>query len=251
MRQVIMKPYAACVFGILTAALILTACSALGAPTATQAPTASPTFDYCGPEGIKGVAGAVNEFMRRFDDESVLASNVPRSQLAPHISALQTIRRGAQDQRVPSCLTHLKQLQLVHMNTVINTLLAFLGGGSQSGVTQGIEVARQQHDEYVLELARLMGVTPVVVTPPPTQPVTPGAQPGPGIVALNPGPFPINLRATPAMDGELVTTLDVGQSVTALAASSDGQWYQVVVPGRPDQTAWVLATEVRLISATP
>jgi hypothetical protein len=235
---------------ILSAVLGLTACGQ-ASPTATAQPPASATIDYCSPENVRGVAGAVNEFMRRFDDASVLASNVPRSQLAPHISVLQDIRRGAQDQRVPSCLSQLKQLQLVHMNTVINTLLAFLGGGSQSGVSQGIEVARQQHDEYVLELARLMGVTPVVVTPPPTVPVTPGAQPGPGIVAINPGPFPINLRAAPDRAGELVATLDVGQSVTALAASSDGQWYQVVVPGRPDETAWILAIEVRLVNATP
>jgi hypothetical protein len=96
-----------------------------------------------------------------------------------------------------------------------------------------------------------MGVTPVVVTRPPTAAVTPGVAPGPGIVALNPGPFPINLRSGPSTDSDLVTTLDVGQSVTALAASSDGQWYQVVVPGKPDQTAWVLATEVKLVSATP
>jgi hypothetical protein len=152
---------------------------------------------------------------------------------------------------VPACLTELKRLQLVHMNTVINTLLAFLGGGSQSGVTQGIETARQQHDEYVLELARIMGVTPVVVTRPPTQAATPGVIPGPGIVAVNPGPFPVNLRSAPSTDADLVTTLDVGMSVTALAASSDGQWYQVVAPGKPDQTAWVLATEVRLVSGTP
>jgi len=246
-----MKRIATYVIVASAAVLILTACGGQAAPTVTPSPAVSPTFDICSPANIKGAAGAVNEFMRQFDDESVLASNVPRGQLAPHISALQGIRRGAQDQRVPGCLTQLKQLQLVHMNTVINTLLAFMGGGSQSGVTQGIEVARQQHDEYVLELARIMGVTPVVVTPPPTQPVTPGAVPGPGIVAVNPGPFPINLRASPSLDGELVTTLDVGQSVTALAASSDGQWYQVVVPGKPDQTAWVLATEVRLVEATP
>jgi hypothetical protein len=43
----------------------------------------------------------------------------------------------------------------------------------------------------------------------------------------------------------------VGASVSALAASSDGQWYQVVVPGRPDETAWVLATDVRLVTGTP
>ncbi|HET6847023.1 MAG TPA: SH3 domain-containing protein, partial [Anaerolineales bacterium] len=64
-------------------------------------------------------------------------------------------------------------------------------------------------------------------------------------------PFPVNLRAAPSNDADLVTTLDVGASVTALAASSDGQWYQVVVPGKADQTAWVLATEVRLVTGTP
>ncbi|HET6846292.1 MAG TPA: SH3 domain-containing protein, partial [Anaerolineales bacterium] len=216
-------------------AIVLSACGAQGTAVATLAPTASGTPDICSPDNIKGAAGAVNEFMRQYDDESVLASNVPRSQLAPHIASLQAIRRKAQDQRVPACLTELKRLQLVHMNTVINTLLAFLGGGSQSGVSQGIETARQQHDEYVLELARIMGVTPVVVTRPPTQAVTPGVAPGPGIVALNPGPFPVNLRAAPSSDADLVTTLDVGASVTALAASSDGQWYQVVVPGKADQ----------------
>ena len=246
-----MKSFATTILAVLLAALVLAACGGQATPAATELPSASPTIDVCGPENIKGAAGAVNEFMRRFDDESVLSSNVPRSQLAPHISALQTIRRGAQDQRVPSCLTQLKQLQLIHMNTVINTLLAFLGGGSQSGVSQGIETARQQHDEYVLELARLMGVTPVVLTPPPTQAVTPGALPGPGLVAVNPGPFPVNLRSAPSADGDLVTTLDVGASVNALAASSDGQWYQVVVPGRPDETAWVLATDVRLVTGTP
>ena len=247
-----MRSLVARVLIITVGAAVLTACAGKGGSVvATIAPTASSTPDICGPENVKGAAGAVNEFMRRYDDESVLASNVPRSQLAPHIASLQTIRRGAQDQRVPPCLTELKRLQLVHMNTVINTLLAFLGGGSQSGVAQGIETARQQHDEYVLELARIMGVTPVVVTRPPTQAATAGAAPGPGMVALNPGPFPVNLRAAPSADADLVTTLDVGASVTALAASSDGQWYQVVVPGRPQETAWVVATEVRLVSATP
>jgi hypothetical protein len=74
-------------------ALTLAACGAQGAPAATLAPTASSTPDICSPGNIKGAAGAVNEFMRQYDDESVLASNVPRSQLAPHIASLQAIRR--------------------------------------------------------------------------------------------------------------------------------------------------------------
>jgi hypothetical protein len=237
---------------VAVAAVTLTACGALGKGSPTPGITA--TVDYCAPDNIKIAAGLVNEFMRQFDDESALASNLPRSQLATHISTLQAIRRAAQDQRVPTCLAQLKQLQLTHMNTVISTLLGFLGGGDQASVSQGIDVARQQHDQYVLELAKVLGVTPIVVTRAPTPEPTEvlGGTPGaPAVMALNPGPFPINLRGTPSESGELVATLDVGKAVLALAESSDGKWVQVVVPGHPDETAWVLSSEVQLSSPTP
>jgi hypothetical protein len=45
------------------------------------------------------------------------------------------------------------------MNTVINTLVAFMGGADQAAVDQGIALARDQHDQYTLELARLLGLT--------------------------------------------------------------------------------------------
>jgi hypothetical protein len=61
------------------------------------------------------------------------------------------------------------------MNTVINTLIAFLGGSDQKTVDQGIALARQQHDQYTLELARLLGLTvePATIISPATETPTP------------------------------------------------------------------------------
>lgn len=102
--------------------------------------------------------------MREFDDASVLASNLPREQLSDSIANLQRIRREAEDEKIPPCLTNLKTHQVEHMNTVINTLVAFIGGANKETLEQGIGVAREQHDSYTLELARLLGLTVVPAT---------------------------------------------------------------------------------------
>ena len=60
---------------------------------------------------------------------------------------------------MPVCLETLKTYEVDHMNSVINTLIAFMGGAEQPTVDQGINIARQQHDEYTVELARLLGLT--------------------------------------------------------------------------------------------
>jgi hypothetical protein len=120
-------------------------------------PTATP--DPCSDENIEAEVAKVHKFMREFDDASVLAANMPREQLGTAIAGLQKIRRDAEDQLVPSCLFMLKTYQIAHMNTVINTLIAFLGGSEQDVIDQGIALARQQHDQYTLELARVLGLT--------------------------------------------------------------------------------------------
>jgi hypothetical protein len=177
--------------------------------------------------------------------------------LATRIAALQSIRRQAQVQSAPGCVAQLKQLQLTHMNTVIDTMLAFMSRGDQGAVAQGVEAGRAQHDQYVLELARVMGIPAAAVTPRPTlsaasppegTPVDAGQS---AFVALNPGPVPITLRAVPATAGEAVATLPVGGSATALGGSTDGEWIQVVVPDHPYQTAWVLASLVQITVPTP
>lgn len=109
--------------------------------------------------------------MREFEDASQLASNLPAQQLPQLISNLQRIRRGAEDAQIPACLATLKTHQLNHMNLMIQTLLAFVGGADQEELTNGLELARQERDLYSLEIIRLLGVTlaPITATPPASQ----------------------------------------------------------------------------------
>src|SRR6266508_5608315 len=161
--------------------LVLTGCGSTPSsptvvvPAATEtnelvSPTISTTPDPCSPGQIEAEVQKVHSHMREFDDASILASNMPREQLSTSIADLQRIRREAEDELVPACLTDLKTYQVQHMNSVINTLIAFMGGADQQSLDQGIALARQQHDQYTLELARLLGLTVVPATPPPSAP---------------------------------------------------------------------------------
>ena len=148
-------------------------------PTATATwvtpatPTVSMTPDPCAPGQIETEVQKVHKHMREFDDASILASNVPREQVSDAIANLQKIRRASEDESIPVCLTNLKAYQVEHMNSVINTLIAFMSKADQKIVDQGIGVARQQHDQYTLELARVLGLTvmpaTVVATSAPTE----------------------------------------------------------------------------------
>ncbi|HEY3473264.1 MAG TPA: hypothetical protein VGK56_01570, partial [Anaerolineales bacterium] len=86
---------------------------------------------------------------------------------------LQRIRRAAEDQSIPACLTQLKTYQVQHMNSVISTLVAFMGGTDQQSLDRGIALAREQHDQYTLELARVLGLTVIAATLPPAPSETP------------------------------------------------------------------------------
>jgi hypothetical protein len=52
------------------------------------------------------------------------------------------------------------------MNSVIQTLIAFMNNSDQQSINQGISVARQQHDQYTIELARVLGLPIVTATVP-------------------------------------------------------------------------------------
>jgi hypothetical protein len=147
-------------------------------PAATDTVTAisstlTSTPDPCAPGNIEAEVQKVHKYMREFDDASSLAASRPREQLADAIAQLQTIRRDAEDQVIPPCLGNLKTYQISHMNSVINTLIAFMGGTDQKIVDQGIALARQQHDQYLLELARLLGMTVEAATVAPLATETP------------------------------------------------------------------------------
>lgn len=168
-------------FLLIVLAAILSAC--VGVPVAPEnvtpetqyiivtatPPAATNTPDPCAPENIEAEVQKVHAYMREFDDASTLAASRPRQELAASIADLQRIRRNAEDQVTPPCLVTLKTHQVSHMNTVINTLVAFLGGADQAAVDQGIALARGQHDQYTLELARLLGITvepaPSIIVP--------------------------------------------------------------------------------------
>ena len=154
-------------------------------PTATATDTAMPTLtititmtpDLCASENIKAEVDKVHRHMREFDDAAILASNVAQGQLSDSIADLQRIRREADDELVPACLNNLKTFQINHMNLVIDSLLAFMRASDllafdcveiqsnteEDAFCKNLASARQQHDQYVLELARLLDLP--IVTP--------------------------------------------------------------------------------------
>src|SRR4029453_8088372 len=89
-------------------------------------------------------------------------------QLPEIISNMQRIRRAAEDLEVPACLTMLKTHQLNYMNGMIQTLLSFVGGADQTTINKGLTTARQEHEQYSLEVVRLLGITlePEMTIPP-------------------------------------------------------------------------------------
>ena len=253
---------------ILIATFIISACGSpeqapTKSPTKTTSatepapPTASPEPDPCAPENIPAEVEKVHKLMREFDDASLLASNTPVEQLNPSIADLQRIRRDAEDQPTPSCVTTLKQYQLAHMNTVINTMLFMLSyqgtDAETEALNQGITLARQQHDQYVLELANVLGLTVVAAPTAASVQETPeaGATPAPApLVITNPGPTAVNLRNQADLNAGNIGILDIGASAVVLGRTADALWYQVEFPGQPGQTAWVYASLVQLSDPT-
>ena len=168
-----MKSFFRCLF--LIPFVLVSACG--GSPAATPlsetpATTAiiSPDEDPCSPQNLPITIQPINDLMREFEDASQLASNLPAQQLPEIISNLQRIRRSAEDIQIPACLATLKTHQLNHMNLMIQTLLAFVGGANQEELTNGLERARNEHGLYALEIVRLLGVTlaPITATPRPS-----------------------------------------------------------------------------------
>jgi len=147
------------------------------------------TPDLCAPENIRAEVDKVHRHMREFDDAARLAASMPREQLSAPTADLQKIRREAEDELVPPCLSTLRDYQIKHMNSVIDTLIAFMGindplaldcvdvaeNTQEAGICQSIATARQQHDQYTLELARILEI-PIITAP---ANVTPSETPKP------------------------------------------------------------------------
>ena len=118
------------------------------------------TPNLCAPDNLEASIKAVNDLMREFDDSSQLASNLSKELVPDSITEMQRIRRAAEDQMVPACLVTLKKYQVAHMNSVIDTMLAFVGGADSNTLNAGLAQARKEHDQYTLEIVKLLGITP-------------------------------------------------------------------------------------------
>jgi hypothetical protein len=244
-----MKTFRKISFAFLLIALLLTACGT--AQQAAPTITITPTPDFCAPGNIEPQVARVHSLMRQFDDASSLAASTKVSQIGPVVAGLQSIRRAAEDQGVPACLVTLKKLQLAHMNTVIKTMLAFMGGANQQTLNQGIALSRQQHDAYTIELARLLGLTvvaPPTVTAGAPAPQLTGTPPPAASTITNPGPIPINMHASPSLSSQTVGALEIGQSAHALGKSETGEWILIDNPAQPGQNVWVYSSLVKFSS---
>jgi hypothetical protein len=259
------RPFAT-IFVLLIIPLMAAACGQTPVPslTPTTLPTETPTPtftpDPCGQGNIDAEIQKVHRLMRQFDDAATLSSYLTRDQLKPTIEEMQRIRRAAEDLTVPICLKSMRELQVSHMNTFIQTLLVFMGGADQEAVNQGIVLSRQLHDLYMAEMAKQQGVIlPFTPTAMPSPEVTrnPKATPVPQLptptvpVVTNMGPGGINIRLTPSLDGQPISILAVGQSALALGQTEDGSWVMIEVPGQNGQTAWVYAALVQLGGPMP
>ena len=237
-----------CIFGSLSA------CDKLSpAAAGTSTPSATATPDLCSSTNLPNAVKAVNNLTRQFDDYAALASSTPQSQLVQVIPPLQTIRRAAQDQGVPACLKQLKIYQISYMDTVIQTLLVFESNASNANVLKsGLAQAQQYHNQYVIELAHLLGMTVVVppsVTPGTSAPSKTNAPPPSStpsaITITNPGPNPINLHSSASLTSQTVGTINVGASASAVGKTAAGDWVQIQVNGK---TAWLYANLIKFTS---
>jgi hypothetical protein len=143
--------------------MVIAACGNQEMLTATS-PSVEPndistsTPDPCAAENLEQSIKHVNDLMREFTDAYQLASSVAKEQVAPIISNMQRIRRAAEDQRIPACLAELKAHQLAHMNTLIEVMLAFVGGADSASLSDGLTKAQTEYDLYTSEVASLLGI---------------------------------------------------------------------------------------------
>jgi hypothetical protein len=249
-------------WAVLVGALLAPACSYIGArgsPTPQPSDPVAATVaalaalaaapDPCAAADLPAQVQALNALTRKFDDAAAIARNSKQEAIASDIATLQSIRRDAEQLPVPACLNRLKDVQLVYMNTFIQTLLGFQSGAGTDQVTQGITVAGQLHDQYMIAMMGVLG-QPAASLPKTAPSAAPAeganATPPPSVpVITNPGPDTARVFTRPAPDAQSVGALAAGQTALALAQTSDGAWVMIEIPGWPGQTAWVNAAAVQ------
>ena len=209
------------------------------------------TLDICAPENIGTEIEKIHKIMHAFEDTSLLASSTPNQQLYSAISDLQRIRREAEYLEIPICLENLKKLQLTHMETVINTMMAFYTGTNSETVNAGILQARQEHDAYTFELVELLGGMP---TPNATQVAEASLVPTETAlldavltVTLLKNLSAANMRDTPSPEGKVVDWLERKQVAEVFGQIEGGSWFLLSIPSQPDKKAWVASSSIEIV----
>jgi signal transduction histidine kinase len=171
----------------LTLILLLLSCllAACGSDASAQAvietpssTMAEPVLDRCAPVHLTAEIVRVNKLTDEFDQYTSRALESGQSQLIQIIPDLQRVLRDAQDQDIPACLQALKELQIVHMDAMVQTLI-YLHGHPMSAsspdpntvayINAAIAQARELHEKYDIELSRLLDTA--LIPPPPVSDV--------------------------------------------------------------------------------
>jgi hypothetical protein len=72
------------------------------------------------------IANTFNNYLKRWDDATALASGTPRISLSGPLSQMQAVRRDAEAEPWPACARNAAQLMDTAMNSEINEDLAFM-----------------------------------------------------------------------------------------------------------------------------
>ncbi len=108
----------------------------------------------------------LDDLVRQFDDYAALAGVVLQSELVKIVPVLQSIRQAAQGLAAPTCIQDLRRYALAYMDSTLKALVSFQIAPQADAIPTGIAAARQYHDQYLLERARLLGQTVIAPTPP-------------------------------------------------------------------------------------
>ena len=230
---------------ILLSILLIGACagkpteSSATLPAVATAVPATPTTDLCSDANKVIETKRLNRYMVTFDDLSVLAQATPRDQLAVVLLEMQKVRREAAFETVQPCFAKLQSAQVSFMNGVINTMTGFLSGTQADALADSITQTRNQRTLYDAELAGLLGMTYVTMTPAPTIEApaeTPTFTPTP-VRAL--GTQDSYILDGPSTQYTAIETFLINQEANVIAKSADGQWVKISRAVPSEVIGWV------------
>lgn len=147
----------------------LTAEPTFSLPTNTPAPTTTP--DVCSTANLPQQVERLHTLTREFDDTFGLAQTLRIEETVSLVQDMQRIKRNAEDQVVPACLSKLKEYQLLYMNSgieVFTTVYSLTSSNPNINQNQLNSVTVPLLEQvlgaaklYVDEQSKLMGWTPI------------------------------------------------------------------------------------------